>query len=78
MATSRPERAPTYSESLRQRDDAALVALLAGRPDLATPSPSTLLSLAARAMSRASVHRAVVSLDVAHLEVLEAVHVLET
>lgn len=68
----------TFSDSVRARDDARLVALLSRRPDLASPSPSTLLSLAARAMSRASVHRAVVSLDVAHLEVLEAVHVLET
>ncbi|ACZ23039.1 hypothetical protein Sked_31420 [Sanguibacter keddieii DSM 10542] len=67
----------TFSDSVRARDDARLVALLARRPDLASPSPSTLLSLAARAMSRASVHRAVVSLDVAHLEVLESVHVLE-
>ena len=67
----------TFSDSVRARDDARLVALLSRRPDLASPSPSTLLSLAARAMSRASVHRAVVSLDVAHLEVLEAVHVLE-
>ncbi|WPF81774.1 helicase-associated domain-containing protein [Sanguibacter sp. 4.1] len=68
----------TFSDSVRARDDARLVALLSRRPDLASPSPSTLLSLAARAMSRASVHRAVVSLDVAHLEVLEAVYVLET
>lgn len=67
----------TFSDSVRARDDARLVALLSRRPDLASPSPSTLLSLAARAMSRASVHRAVVSLDVAHLEVLECVHVLE-
>lgn len=67
----------TFSDSVRARDDARLVALLSRRPDLASPSPSTLLSLAARAMSRASVHRAVVSLDVAHLEVLESVHVLE-
>ena len=71
-------RMVTFSDSVRARDDARLVALLSRRPDLASPSPSTLLSLAARAMSRASVHRAVVSLDVAHLEVLEAVHVLET
>ena len=70
-------RMVTFSDSVRARDDARLVALLARRPDLASPSPSTLLSLAARAMSRASVHRAVVSLDVAHLEVLESVHVLE-
>lgn len=78
MATSRPERAPTYSESLRQRDDAALVALLAGRPDLATPSPSTLLSLAARAMNRTSLERALAGLDELTLHVLESVLVLDS
>ncbi|SMF24670.1 XPB/Ssl2-like helicase family protein [Cellulosimicrobium cellulans J34] len=78
MASSRPERAPTYSESLRQRDDAALVALLARRPDLATPSPSTLLSLAARAMNRTSLERALASLDELALHVLESVLVLDS
>lgn len=78
MATSRPERAPTYSESLRQRDDDALVALLARRPDLATPSPSTLLSLAARAMNRTSLERALAGLDEPTLHVLEAVLVLDS
>ncbi len=78
MATSRPERAPTYSESLRQRDDAALVALLGRRPDLATPSPSTLLSLAARAMNRTSLERALAGLDELTLHVLEAVLVLDS
>ncbi|ARU50737.1 hypothetical protein CBR64_03710 [Cellulosimicrobium cellulans] len=78
MATSRPERAPTYSESLRQRDDAALVALLRRRPDLATPSPSTLLSLAARAMNRTSLERALAGLDELTLHVLEAVLVLDS
>ncbi|KLN35149.1 hypothetical protein FB00_08360 [Cellulosimicrobium funkei] len=78
MATSRPERAPTYSESLRQRDDAALVALLGRRPDLATPSPSTLLSLAARAMNRTSLERALAGLDELTLHVLESVLVLDS
>ena len=75
MATSRPERAPTYSESLRQRDDDALVALLARRPDLATPSPSTLLSLAARAMNRTSLERALAGLDEPTLHVLSLIHI---
>ncbi|QJW35874.1 helicase-associated domain-containing protein [Cellulosimicrobium protaetiae] len=78
MATSRPERPTTYSESLRQRDDAALVALLRRRPDLATPSPSTLLSLAARAMNRTSLERALAGLDELTLTVLESVLVLDS
>lgn len=78
MAISRPERAPTYSESLRQRDDDALVALLRRRPDLATPSPSTLLSLAARAMNRTSLERALAGLDELTLHVLESVLVLDS
>ncbi|KAJ8140681.1 hypothetical protein OY671_006132, partial [Metschnikowia pulcherrima] len=78
MATSRPERAPTYSESSRQRDDAASVASLAGRPDLATPSPSTSLSLAARAMNRTSLERALAGLDESTSHVLESVLVLDS
>ena len=42
----------TFSEHLRARSDPELVDLLARRPDLANPSPSTLASLAARATSR--------------------------
>jgi len=78
MATSRPVRPPTFSEALRRRDDAALVALLAHRPDLATPSPSTLPSLAARAMNRTSLERALAGLDELSLRVLESVLVLES
>ena len=43
------------------------------RPDLARPAPSDLTSLAARAGTRASVQRAIESLDLGHLQVLEAV-----
>ncbi len=78
MATSRPVRPPTFSEALRRRDDAALVALLARRPDLAAPSPSTLPSLAARAMNRTSLERALAGLDELTLHVLESVLVLES
>ncbi|MCZ2263325.1 hypothetical protein IRJ14_12090, partial [Isoptericola sp. QY 916] len=31
----------TFTEAIRARDDAELLALLRARPDLATPSPST-------------------------------------
>ncbi|WP_098453613.1 helicase-associated domain-containing protein [Sanguibacter antarcticus] len=68
----------TFSDSIRARSDEHLVALLTHRPDLASPSPATLLSLAARATSRASLQRATNALDAAHLEVLESVTVLES
>ncbi|MGC5168680.1 helicase-associated domain-containing protein [Luteimicrobium sp. DT211] len=64
--------ARSFSEALRERDDAALVALLRARPDLASPSPSTIRSLAARATGRASVDRALAELDTFALQVLEA------
>lgn len=67
----------TFSDWLRARSDAQLVALLSQRADLASPSPSTLLSLAARATSRASLLRATAALDAAHLTVLESVAVLD-
>src|SRR5690606_21134461 len=47
------------------------------RPDLATPSPSTLRSLAARASSRSSLERALARADALTLHVLEAVLALE-
>lgn len=67
----------TFSDWLRARSDEQLVVLLSHRADLASPSPSTLLSLAARATSRASLQRATTMLDAAHLTVLESVAVLE-
>lgn len=67
---------PSFSGWLRARDDDALVALLAARPDLASPSPATLASLAARATSRASLERALAGLDALVLQVLESVVVL--
>ncbi|MCK9794693.1 helicase-associated domain-containing protein [Isoptericola sp. 4D.3] len=63
----------TFTESIRARDDAALLALLRARPDLATPSPSTLRSLAARASSRTALERALAHADARTLQVLEAV-----
>ncbi|MCL2464156.1 MAG: helicase-associated domain-containing protein [Micrococcales bacterium] len=52
---------------------AQLVALLRRRPDLATPPPVTLASLAARATSRASLERALAGVDAGVLQVVEAV-----
>jgi len=68
--------APSFTDALRARSDSALVALLRARPDLATPSPSTLRSLAARASSRTSLERALAHADARTLHVLEAVLVL--
>ena len=66
-------RMATFSEDLRSRSDDELVALLLRRPDLASPSPSTLSSLAARATSRASLERALGGVDAVVLQVVEAV-----
>ena len=66
-----------FADDLRQRSDTALAALLRARPDLATPSPSTLRSLAARASSRTSLERALARTDALTLQVLEAVLALE-
>jgi hypothetical protein len=63
----------TFSEHLRGRTDDELVALLLRRPDLASPSPSTLSSLAARATSRTSLERALAGVDAVVLQVVEAV-----
>ena len=60
------------ADDVRQRTDDELAGLLRRRQDLARPAPADLSSLAARASTRASVQRAVDSLDLAHLQVLEA------
>ncbi|WP_040398981.1 hypothetical protein, partial [Cellulomonas massiliensis] len=61
-----------FTGYLRARGDDELVALLRARPDLASPSPSTLASLAVRATSRASLQRALAGVDAGVLQVLEA------
>jgi hypothetical protein len=66
------QMAATFSEWVRQRTDDELLALLTARPDLGTPAPSSLRSLAARAASRTSTERAVAHLDAGTLQVLEA------
>jgi len=66
-----------FADDLRQRSDTALAALLRARPDLASPSPSTLRSLAARASSRTSLERALSRANALTLQVLESVLALE-
>jgi hypothetical protein len=68
MPTSRPR---SLADDLRARDDADLVALLRARPDLLSPVPSDLASLAARATTRPSVTRALDQLDRFALQVVE-------
>lgn len=69
-------RHATLAADLRARDDAALATLLRARPDLLSPVPSDVSSLAARATTRASVQRALDVLDRFTLQVLEALCVL--
>ncbi|WP_087509761.1 helicase-associated domain-containing protein [Cellulomonas iranensis] len=66
----------TFTGYLRARSDDELVALLVRRPDLATPHPATLASLAARATSRSSLDRALTWVDALVLQVVEAAVVL--
>ncbi|MFV2145195.1 helicase-associated domain-containing protein [Isoptericola sp. G70] len=62
----------SFTEWVRNRSDDELLELLAARPDLGTPAPSTLRSLAARAASRTSLDRALSHLDAGTLQVLES------
>jgi hypothetical protein len=64
--------ARSLADDVRDRSDDQLADLLRRRQDLARPAPADLSALAARAGTRASVQRAVDSLDLAHLQVLEA------
>lgn len=71
-----PARARSLADDLRARGDDELVRLLQLRPDLSRPAPADLTSLAARAVTRASLARALDDLDTGSLQVLEAVAVL--
>ncbi|HZI97224.1 MAG TPA: helicase-associated domain-containing protein [Actinomycetales bacterium] len=75
-APARGRAVRTLADDLRARDDAALVALLGARPDLATPVPADTASLAARASTRVSVHRALDTLDSPTLQVAQALAAL--
>lgn len=67
-----PKSARSFADDLRQRSDAQLAALLQARPDAARPAPADITTLAARLQTRASVHRALESLDVRQLQVAQA------
>lgn len=74
---SRATAAPrSLAEELRSWDDVRLVSLLRARPDLLAPVPADVASLAARSTTRASVQRALDSLDAFTLQVLDALAVL--
>ncbi|UJP41000.1 helicase-associated domain-containing protein [Cellulomonas palmilytica] len=64
---------PTFTAHLRSSSDEALAVLLARRPDLASPFPGNLTSLAVRATGRASLERALAGVDAVVVQVLEAV-----
>lgn len=62
---------PTLAEDLRARSDADLARLLAERPDLASPAPSSVTAMATRAGTRISVERALSRLNLFELEIAE-------
>ena len=66
----------SYADYLRTLDDAALIAMFTHRPDLVTPVPPDVASLAIRASSAPSLARAVDGLNKWQLQVLEACAVL--
>ena len=66
----------SYADYLRTLDDAALIAMFTHRPDLVTPVPPDIASLAVRASSAPSLARAVDALNKWQLQVLEACAVL--
>ncbi len=73
---TRPAAPRSLADDLRARDDAQLVVLLRARPDLATPVPADVTSLAARATTRASVQRALDGVDAFTLQVVDGLAVL--
>ena len=76
MSTTGPRGRTTLAGELRERDDDALAELLRARPDLLSPVPSDMASLAARATTRPSVQRALDQLDRFTLQVLEVLAVV--
>jgi hypothetical protein len=63
----------SLADDLRDRDDAALAALLRARPDLVSPVPADMTALATRATTRASVGRALDRLDLFALQTVDVV-----
>ena len=70
---SRPR---SLAEDLRARDDDALAALLAARPDLVHPVPADLAALATRATTGPATARALDRLDTFTLQVVTALGAL--
>jgi len=66
----------SLADDLRARDDDRLGQLLLLRPDLLSPVPNDLSALAARSLTAPSIARALDSLDVWSLQVLETVAAL--
>jgi len=67
---------PTTLDWLRSRDDRELVSLLRARPDLTVPAPTDLTVLAGRLNTGPSVWRAMESLTLFHIQILQALAVL--
>ena len=67
----------TFTEHLRARGEPGLTALLAARPDLAAPPPSSVRSLSARAANRSSLDRALAGVDALVLAAVESVLALD-
>ena len=67
----------SLADFLRSRSDDEMLALLAARPDLVSPVPADIASLAVRASSAPSIARAVDGLNKWQLQVLEAATALE-
>ena len=62
----------SFADYLRTLDDAALISLFSYRPDLVTPVPPDIASLAVRATSAPSLARVIDSLNAWQYQVLEA------
>jgi len=67
----------SFADYLRGLDDAALISIFTHRPDLVTPVPPDIASLAVRASSAPSLARAVDGLNAWQLQVLEVCAVLD-
>ena len=67
----------SFADYLRGLDDAALISIFTHRPDLVTPVPPDMASLAARASSAPSLARAVDGLNQWQLQVLEVCAILD-
>jgi len=76
MPSTSTSAVATYTQWLRERDDAALTTLLERRPDLLHPPPEDLADLSARATTASSVARVLRQLDAWQSTVLTALAAL--